>query len=127
MLDLAAGLLPQARPGLLAIELSWCDGHDRCSGEAEAARRSDAAATARLSGGVAEGAKGPLGGRWAQRLRIDTTGPGNETLRPQPHRSDICPDLRGFLLLGPHNLGLTPQALCWRPFRAARTRCHRGL
>jgi hypothetical protein len=59
MLDLVAGLLPQASPGLPGTELSWCGGHDRCSGEAEIFRRSDGAATARLSGGVAEGAKGP--------------------------------------------------------------------
>jgi hypothetical protein len=66
MLDLAAGLLPQANPGLPGTELSRCGGHDPCSGEAEIFRRSDGAATARLSGGVAEGAKGPLGGRGAQ-------------------------------------------------------------
>jgi hypothetical protein len=44
-------------------ELSWRDGHGGAPGEAERCRRSSTASTARLYGGVAEGAKGPLGGR----------------------------------------------------------------
>ena len=49
-------------------ELSWWDGHKGMPGEAsERGRRGSTASTARLCGGVAEGAKGPLGGRGPHR------------------------------------------------------------
>jgi hypothetical protein len=46
-------------------ELSCGDGHGAMPGEAQRCRRGSTPATARLNGGVAEGAKGHLGGRGA--------------------------------------------------------------
>lgn len=85
MLDFASALA--------GTELHGWGGRQRFSGEAEPIRRHPATSAARLNGGAAEGAKGPLsGGR-------DNTHHATQFDRPfhrrQLHRSDICPDLRG--------------------------------
>jgi hypothetical protein len=127
MLDLAAGLLPQANPGLPGTELSRCGGHDPCSGEAEIFRRSDGAATARLSGGVAEGAKGPLAGGG---LNV------SESTRPDliTKLSALNPAGQTYVRisgarkqLGSDDPGLAPRATCLRPLRRRSPPSSSGL
>ena len=88
MLDLAAGL---PRPGLPGVELSWCDGHDRYSGEAEAARRNDAATTARRSGGSGRGGEGPpwrvVGSNASAATRLNSTTNSPPSTPPVRHMS----------------------------------------
>jgi hypothetical protein len=103
---------------LAGSELSWWGGRQRCSGEAEADRRSDTATTARLSEEVAVELLRPHGQRRLQRFRIgdrETAGPTTATL-PVRHMSG-SPGLLGFGDPFPRAeaLGYTPMPLAGLP------------